>query len=132
MDSKSQGNGVFICEEGEYKGEWYWDQREGFGTFIWADGRKYTGEWYDDKQHGKVQYIDGQGNMVVGEYVEGQLVLYDKKQGKPGFEGWGLLNLHILADDTPFLLSPSAGHARRTGEPETGHILEPLSEKKHE
>lgn len=124
VDSKSQGHGIFTSEDCKYKGEWFWDQREGFGTCIWEDGTKYTGEWYNDQQHGKVAFIDSQGNQVIGEYVEGELVFFDS-QGNP------LVNNEEI-DDNPFAVNTSPIQAKRTGEPETGHILAPLAEKKNE
>jgi len=37
----------------KYKGEWYADAKEGFGTQVNCDGSKYEGEWKDNKYHGR-------------------------------------------------------------------------------
>lgn len=37
----------------KYKGEWFGDAKDGFGTQVNCDGSKYEGEWKDNKYHGR-------------------------------------------------------------------------------
>jgi hypothetical protein len=104
VDSVSQGLGIFISEEGKYKGEWFDNQRHGFGTFIWADGRKYTGEWMEDRQHGKVAYIDSQGNKIIGEYINGEF--------HTGIEDQSNSNLDLSPINTRKILGQLIEHDR--------------------
>lgn len=50
------------------------DKKHGYGTFIWADGRKYIGEWKKGKQHGKGTFIKTNGQSRDGEWIDGRRV----------------------------------------------------------
>lgn len=50
------------------------DKKHGFGTFVWADGRKYVGEWKKGKQHGKGTFIKASGESREGEWVDGRRI----------------------------------------------------------
>lgn len=56
------GEGVLLITVGnmsyergneEYKGSWFEDKMEGYGTYKYTSGAKFTGEWKDNKHHGK-------------------------------------------------------------------------------
>ncbi len=36
-----------------YKGDWDQNNKNGFGTQIWPDGKKYQGDWKANKKHWK-------------------------------------------------------------------------------
>lgn len=36
-----------------YVGNFVDDRKEGFGIFMWNDGKKYEGMWLKGKMHGK-------------------------------------------------------------------------------
>lgn len=46
--------------------------KNGNGTFQWADGKKYQGEWVDGKQHGVGYYTNANGVSKKGEWSKGK------------------------------------------------------------
>jgi hypothetical protein len=42
-------------------GEYFDDRKNGYGEFVWPDGRSYKGDWLNGKQHGKGMYKTSQG-----------------------------------------------------------------------
>ena len=54
----------------EYIGEWKDDNRNGQGTYTWADGRKYVGEFKDGKVNGQGTLIMADGRKYVGEFKD--------------------------------------------------------------
>jgi len=41
-----QGKGTFTWSSGNvYKGEFFSDERHGYGEMFWIEGSKYLGEW---------------------------------------------------------------------------------------
>ena len=56
---------------------------------------------------------------MVGEYVEGELIIHED-------------NKDATSDENPYGANLTAGTSRRSGEPETGNILEPLNEEANE
>ena len=73
---KKNGYGVFICADGEYKGEWKNGDQSGYGVKTWTDGDRYEGNWKDDEINGKGTYTWPDGRKYEGEYQNG------KKNGK--------------------------------------------------
>jgi hypothetical protein len=55
-------------------GEYVDDKKQGYGEFIWPDGRSYKGDWFNGKQHGKGVYITSQGVEKYGEWKEGKRI----------------------------------------------------------
>lgn len=55
------------------------DKKEGFGRFVWPDGREYIGKWKNGKQHGEGKYIDKRGAEREGIWENGQRVQWTKK-----------------------------------------------------
>jgi hypothetical protein len=55
------GYGIYMWKDGrKYFGEYLDDKKNGYGVYLWADGRKYEGMWYKGKQHGIGKYqVDG-------------------------------------------------------------------------
>ena len=43
----------------------------GFGKFMWADGRVYEGHYYQDKKHGKGIYKWPDGRNYEGNFKKG-------------------------------------------------------------
>lgn len=59
---------ILFNDDTIYAGGWnYLGKKEGFGTYIKADGSKYTGFWCEDKIQGRGRYIDKNGNYYEGE-----------------------------------------------------------------
>jgi hypothetical protein len=44
---KNVGNGFNI-----YEGDFYYDKKQGVGTFVWASGNIYRGQYMDDEREG--------------------------------------------------------------------------------
>lgn len=44
--------------------------RNGQGTFTWADGRRYEGQWKDGGYHGNGEYTHRDGSKYKGEWVD--------------------------------------------------------------
>ncbi len=38
----------------------------GFGKYVWQDGRMYEGYYLDDKKHGKGKFSEGDGRIFQG------------------------------------------------------------------
>ena len=51
-DDEPNGQGRLIQNHGYYIGEFKNSKFEGFGKFIYNDGRKYEGDFKDHKYHG--------------------------------------------------------------------------------
>ena len=45
---------------------------DGYGVYIWPDGKKYEGEFKEDKKHGKGTYTYKDGRIFEGEYKDGR------------------------------------------------------------
>ena len=45
-----------IIKYSSYEGDFRNNDIEGFGTYIWGDGRKYVGLWKDNKMDGKGEF----------------------------------------------------------------------------
>jgi hypothetical protein len=43
---------LFFTDNEYYEGEFYADQRNGWGRMFYANGSTYEGQWLDDKRHG--------------------------------------------------------------------------------
>lgn len=56
----------------------------GFGVFLWKDGRSYKGEYRDDKKHNFGMYCGNEGKRYEGNWEQGsqkKLGRYTKKDG---------------------------------------------------
>ncbi|MGB5982968.1 MAG: hypothetical protein WBG46_12565 [Nonlabens sp.] len=56
-----------------YWGDWKNDQRNGQGTYQWADGQKYEGLWKDNVRHGRGTVYFSNGNELTGEWIDGKI-----------------------------------------------------------
>ncbi len=52
--------------------------KDGYGVFIWPDGRKYEGYWREGKQHGEGNYYTAKGKMRRGQWENGKRVAWLK------------------------------------------------------
>lgn len=50
------------------------DKKQGFGVYMWADGRKYEGSWEKGKQHGNGKVIGLDGKEQEGVWQSGKKV----------------------------------------------------------
>ena len=54
-----------------YEGEFVDHQRDGQGTYMFADGEKYEGSWKDDKRNGSGTYTFANGGEYEGMWKDG-------------------------------------------------------------
>lgn len=59
-----------------YNGAWENDERNGFGTYTWEDGKIFEGNWKDGKRHGPGKLTLTSGMTYIGEWKD------DKRNGK--------------------------------------------------
>ena len=52
----------------KYVGEWKDDEKNGQGTYTWANGDKYVGEYRNGEKNGQGTYTSADGDKYVGEY----------------------------------------------------------------
>lgn len=50
------------------------DKKQGYGIYIWEDGRKYEGMWENGKQHGLGTYKEPNGIMKTGYWDDGKRI----------------------------------------------------------
>lgn len=68
-----KGKGIFkFLKEGKYVGEFSQSKRNGSGTFIWNNGDALTGTWKDD-QIVEGTYITLQGVTIEGSFTNNKL-----------------------------------------------------------
>lgn len=68
------GKGVlFVADEGiTYRGDFRLNAIEGFGEYVWLDGKSYRGTWKQDQMHGKGVFSWPDHRVYEGEYFEGK------------------------------------------------------------
>ena len=53
------GKGTYIWASGNfYKGQFFYDKRQGYGEMYWANGSFYKGIWDDG-------FLNGEGELVI-------------------------------------------------------------------
>jgi hypothetical protein len=68
-----EGFGHYIWGDGrEYIGYYKNDKKHGFGKYTWPDKRKYIGYWENGKQHGYGRYIMKNGSAQIGVWQKGK------------------------------------------------------------
>ena len=71
---EKEGFGTFRFANGDvYEGEWKAGQREGRGTFRFADSAVYEGEYKADKKEGRGTYRYADGAVYEGEWKAGMM-----------------------------------------------------------
>jgi hypothetical protein len=68
----------------------------GFGLFLWKDGRSYKGEYKDDKKHNFGIYYGNEGKKYEGFWEDGSQKNLGKYTKKDGSFKIGLWKEHIL------------------------------------
>ena len=58
----------------EYKGEWLYDKKDGFGTMKFLDGTMYEGVWQEDVRQGCGIFTWPDGRREYREYNCGKVV----------------------------------------------------------
>ena len=58
----------------QYDGSWEKGQRNGIGTFLFADGARYVGSWSRNKKHGLGTYVYTDGRVYEGEFDNDRMV----------------------------------------------------------
>lgn len=77
-----EGFGVYLWKDGRrYEGQYHNDKKCGYGIYYWTDGRKYEGWWYKGKQHGLGTYLDPtKGKIKFGLWENGKRVKWFDEQ----------------------------------------------------
>lgn len=69
------GFGVFIWPDGRrYEGEYLDDKKHGKGVFTFSDGKKYSGLWVNGKQHGEGEFTNVDGTVRIGLWENGKKI----------------------------------------------------------
>jgi hypothetical protein len=55
-----------FADGSRYEGEFYNNDINGAGTYIWPDKRIYTGQWKKNKMHGSGQISWADGRKYTG------------------------------------------------------------------
>jgi hypothetical protein len=55
------------------------DKKQGFGIYIWTDGRKYEGQWLNGKQHGEGKYVLPDGKEKIGIWENGKRIKWTQE-----------------------------------------------------
>lgn len=64
---------LFISDEGiTYRGDFRHNVIDGFGEYVWLDGKSYRGGWKKDQMHGKGVFTWPDNRMYEGDYFEGK------------------------------------------------------------
>ena len=57
-----------------YEGQWHFNQKAGFGTFVYPSGNVYEGEWQNDLKHGEGSiYWKRSNSRAAGYFMDGLL-----------------------------------------------------------
>ncbi|XP_055085792.1 radial spoke head 10 homolog B [Periophthalmus magnuspinnatus] len=88
-------DGSRYSQSNQYVGDFVCGQRQGQGTFYYADGAVYKGEWRNNKKHGMGKFTFKNGKVFQGEFVDDQMI--QLRNDKP---------LPLLASDSSSLLGP--------------------------
>lgn len=68
-----EGFGHYIWGDGRvYLGYYKNDKKHGFGKYTWVDTRRYIGYWENGKQHGYGRYILKDGSQQIGIWNKGK------------------------------------------------------------
>lgn len=69
FNDQKEGNGTYYYANGDiYSGEWDKDQKAGFGTMYFENNNYYRGNWFIDTQDGKGEYVWSNGCKYLGEW----------------------------------------------------------------
>ena len=71
-----EGFGYYVWNDGrKYEGQYKDDKKHGFGIYSWADGRCYEGYWWKGKQHGLGTYfVPKEGKVKYGLWEDGKRI----------------------------------------------------------
>jgi len=85
-----------------YCGEWKYDQKSGLGTEVDSIGSKYIGTYQDDVRHGTGRFIWGDGISEDREYNQGILISKTSVDDRKGWEQWNLAKSKLEGWKTNF------------------------------
>jgi hypothetical protein len=54
-----------------YEGEYFMDNKHGYGEFRWASGNVYKGNYLDDERHGYGEMYWTDGSVYKGQWAKG-------------------------------------------------------------
>lgn len=69
----AQSPSVQFVQSNRYLGEFDHSQRNGDGTFYYANGAVYKGEWHDNRKNGKGTYTSRDGRVYHSEFRDGSI-----------------------------------------------------------
>jgi hypothetical protein len=69
------GYGIFLWKDGRsYKGEYKEDKKQNFGVYYGNEGKKYEGNWEEGSQKNLGRYTKKDGSFKIGIWNEHQLI----------------------------------------------------------
>jgi hypothetical protein len=114
-----EGRGTYwFADGGVYEGEYKQDLKDGRGVFRWADGAIYEGEWKEGRQDGKgtCRWADG---TLVSSYERGSPVGEGAQWSARGHNAWRVREGEVQEDEV-ITLEEACAIAMRIGEPVPG------------
>ena len=105
-----EGHGTFRFADGNvYQGQWRADREEGHGTIRGANGDVYEGGWKAGKYDGRGTYTFANGNAMVSVFKQAAAVGAGVKWSADGQQAWRLRDGKVVDAISPV-------EARRTSE----------------
>ena len=73
-DNMMEGFGFYLFADGKtYEGFYLNDKKHGYGVYTWVSSKKYSGWWSNGKQDGLGMLIKKDGNKIkYGLWIEGK------------------------------------------------------------
>jgi len=102
-----------------YDGMWSGGQRNGTGTFFYADGSRYHGEWESNTKHGRGVYTFCDGRVYHGEFLHDRMVGPEPEPENATHKFFGTIGVELDIND----LVPGMGPKTRRILREVDHVL---------
>ena len=94
-----EGRGTYwFADGGVYEGEYKQDLKDGYGIFSWADGAVYEGEWKEGRQEGKgtCRWVEG---ALISSYEGGSPMGEGAQWSARGQRAWRVRDGEVQEDE---------------------------------